>query len=90
MQRYAAGVLVAHRVLVNIPAVILGLFCGAWSDTRGRKLPMMAPSAGSCLAVVLYLASTQIQHVKVALLLAGAATQGIFGKTSVIAMAVNR
>ncbi|KAK7087292.1 proton-coupled folate transporter-like [Littorina saxatilis] len=89
VQRHAAGVLVAHRVLVNIPAVVLGLFCGAWSDTRGRKLPMMAPSVGSCLAVVLYLTSMQARDMKVALLLAGAATQGIFGKTALIAMAVN-
>ncbi|KAK7455713.1 hypothetical protein BaRGS_00039453 [Batillaria attramentaria] len=89
VQQHAAGVLVAHRVLVNVPAVILGLFCGAWSDIRGRKLPMMAPSAGSCLAVTLYLASTQAVNVKVPLLLAGAATQGIFGKTPVMTMAVN-
>ncbi|XP_076434745.1 proton-coupled folate transporter-like [Babylonia areolata] len=89
VQRHAAGIVVAHRILVNLPAVVLGLFCGAWSDRKGRKLPMMAPSAGSCLAVVLYLASTQVSHVKVALVLAGAFTQGIFGKASVIAMAVN-
>ena len=31
-----------------------------------------------------------MHHIKVGLLLAGAATQGIFGKASVIAMAVNR
>ncbi|XP_076452245.1 proton-coupled folate transporter-like [Babylonia areolata] len=89
IQRQAAGIVVAHRLLVSVPAVFLGLFCGAWSDTRGRKLPMMAPSVGSCLAVVFYILCMQVSHTKVALLLAGAATQGIFGKTQLISMALN-
>ncbi|KAL8610819.1 hypothetical protein ACOMHN_056674 [Nucella lapillus] len=89
VQQQAAGVLVTYRLLVSIPAVILGLFCGAWSDREGYKLPMMSPSVGSCAAVVFYLLSLHVRHAKVALLLTGAAMQGFFGKTSVISMAVN-
>ncbi|KAL8610821.1 hypothetical protein ACOMHN_056676 [Nucella lapillus] len=89
LQRQAAGIVVAHRLLTSVPAIVLGLFCGAWSDTRGRKLPAMVPSAGSCLAVVLYLFSMQAHDTKVAFLLAGASIQGIFGKSQLILMALN-
>ncbi|XP_076452243.1 proton-coupled folate transporter-like [Babylonia areolata] len=89
VQRQVASILVVYRLLVSVPAFLLGLFCGAWSDARGFKLPMMAPSAGSCAAVVFYLLSVHVQHGKVALLLAGAVMQGAFGKTAMVTMAVN-
>ena len=79
-----------YRLLANIPAMLIGLLFGARSDTRGRKLPMIVPSTGSCLAIVVYVVSTQVRKWKSNLLLLGAACQGMFGKSPVIAMAVNR
>ena len=89
VQSNAARYLMYYRILVSIPAVLLGLLCGAWSDRNGRKFPMMVPGIGSVLAVIVYLISLQYEEQTLTLILIGAATQGIFGKSAVITMAVN-
>ncbi|XP_046380482.1 solute carrier family 46 member 3-like [Haliotis rufescens] len=89
IQSEAASYLMYYRILVNVPAIVLGLFCGAWSDEYGRKIPMMIPSLGSVFAVILYLISVQYPDYSLVLILTGASVQGIFGKSSVITMAVN-
>ncbi|KAK3589139.1 hypothetical protein CHS0354_017106 [Potamilus streckersoni] len=89
IQGEAGMYLVYYRILVNLPAIFLGLFCGAWSDKYGRKIPMMLPSLGSVLAVLLYMLSISKQDWAIGLILVGAALQGVFGKSSVITMAVN-
>ncbi|XP_041379490.1 proton-coupled folate transporter-like [Gigantopelta aegis] len=89
VQSNAARYLMYYRILVSIPAVLLGLLCGAWSDRNGRKFPMMVPGIGSVLAVIVYLISMQYEELALPLILIGAATQGIFGKSAVITMAVN-
>ncbi|XP_067649602.1 lysosomal proton-coupled steroid conjugate and bile acid symporter SLC46A3-like [Haliotis asinina] len=89
IQNKAASFLIYYRMLVNVPALVLGLFCGAWSDEYGRKIPMMIPCLGSMFAVILYLFSVQYPDYSIVLVLTGASVQGIFGKSSVITMAVN-
>ncbi|XP_012940852.2 proton-coupled folate transporter [Aplysia californica] len=85
----AATFLMIYRVLVNVPAMFLGLFCGAWSDHTGRKLPMMIPSLGSIFAVVLYMLGLLLREHTLVIIMAGALVQGLLGKSSVITMAVN-
>ncbi|KAK6189069.1 hypothetical protein SNE40_005114 [Patella caerulea] len=46
IQSAASNYLIYYRILVNVPAILLGLVWGAWSDHHGRKLPMMIPSLG--------------------------------------------
>ena len=41
VQTNAAVYLMVYKFSVNLPAIVLGLFCGAWSDKVGRKLPVM-------------------------------------------------
>lgn len=89
VQKEASHYVMYYRILVNVPAIFLGLFCGAWSDQFGRKIPMMIPSLGSVLAVLLYMISLVSFPNVLGLVLAGAALQGIMGKSSIITMAVN-
>lgn len=89
VQAEAGSYLIYYRMLVNIPAILLGLFCGAWSDKYGRKIPMMLPSLGSVFSVLLYMLSLASPDHAIALTLTGALVQGAFGKSSVITMAVN-
>ncbi|KAL4224093.1 hypothetical protein ACF0H5_017547 [Mactra antiquata] len=89
VQSDAGTYLIYYRMLVNFPAILLGLFCGAWSDKYGRKIPMMLPSLGSVLSVLLYMLSVASKEHAIVLILLGAFIQGIFGKSAVITMAVN-
>lgn len=89
IQRKSATYLIYYRILINVPSVILGLFCGAYSDKYGRKIPMMLPSLGSVFGVLLYMASLAYDEFRIPLILIGAAVQGMFGKSTVITMAVN-
>ncbi|ESO97502.1 hypothetical protein LOTGIDRAFT_152592 [Lottia gigantea] len=50
---------------------------------------MIVPSIGNVFAVLLYVASLRQNEWTIALILCGSAVQGIFGKSSVITMAVN-
>lgn len=89
VQSEAGSYLIYYRILVNLPAIFLGLFCGAWSDKYGRKIPMMLPSLGSVLSVLFYMMSLASEENAIGLILVGAFIQGAFGKSSVITMAVN-
>lgn len=89
VQAEAGLYLMYYRILVNLPAIVLGLFCGAWSDKYGRKVPMILPSLGSVFSVLLYMCSLSSENWTIGWILVGAFVQGIFGKSSVITMAVN-
>lgn len=89
IQSEAGNYLIYYRILVNFPAIFLGLFCGAWSDKYGRKIPMMLPSLGSVLSVLFYMMSLASVDNSISFILTGALVQGAFGKSSVITMAVN-
>ncbi|XP_052802385.1 proton-coupled folate transporter-like [Mya arenaria] len=89
VQKQATNYIIYHKVLSNFPALILGLFCGAWSDKYGRKLPMVLPSIGTTFAVLLYMLANVSPQSSVAFFLSGSFIHGCFGKTSMISMAVH-
>jgi len=89
VQKQATNYIIYHKVLSTFPALILGLFCGAWSDKYGRKLPMVLPSIGTTFAVLLYMAANTYPHSSVAFFLIGSFIHGCFGKNSMISMAVH-
>ena len=89
VQKQATNYIIYHKVLTNVPALILGLFCGAWSDKYGRILPMVLPSIGTTFAVLLYMAANTYPHSSVTFFLSGSFIHGCFGKNSMISMAVH-
>ncbi|XP_060575526.1 LOW QUALITY PROTEIN: tetracycline resistance protein, class G-like [Ruditapes philippinarum] len=89
IQSEAGNYLIYYRMLVNFPAIFLGLFCGAWSDKYGRKIPMMLPSLAAYFSVLMYMLSLASPDHAIVFVLLGALVQGSFGKSSVITMAVN-
>ena len=89
VQKNATSYIVYYKVLSNLPALVLGLFCGAWSDKYGRKLPMVLPSIGTTFAILLYMSANISPQSSTAFFLCGSLVQGCFGKTSMISMAVH-
>ena len=90
IQQDSAKYIMAYKILLNLPAVILGLFCGAWSDRIGRKMPVMLPCVGTIFATLLYMSSMiSRSDMVLSLVLAGAALRGAFGKSAVVTMALH-
>jgi PCFT/HCP family folate transporter-like MFS transporter 1/3 len=89
VQQLAANYIMYYKILLNLPAIILGLFCGAWSDRVGRKLPMILPCLGAIFAVLIYMLGMLPTWSTLPFILIGAAVNGMFGKSAVIAMAVH-
>jgi len=91
VQHSAAQYLMYYKLLLNFPAMLLVLCCGAWSDRAGRKLPIILTCFGTTAAVVLYMASIYVggRVPFLPLLLIGAAVRGSFGRSAVMTMAVH-
>ena len=90
IQSKAAQYLMYYKILLNIPAVLLVLLCGAWSDRSGRKLPIMLTCFGAMLAVLMYMLSSHVGGGKGAflpLILLGAGIRGACGRSAVMSMA---
>ena len=89
VQRISGQYIYYYKILLNGPAIFLGLFCGAWSDIVGRKLPIMLPCLGTILAVLMYMVSLQYVIPPLWMILVGTAINGAFGKSAVISMALH-
>lgn len=105
VQHTAAHYMMYYKLLLNFPAMLLVLFCGAWSDRAGRKLPIILTCFGTTTAVVLYMSSIYVGGVMgggdgrghvghgavpfLPLLLIGAAVRGSFGRSAVMTMSVH-
>ncbi len=91
IQNSSANYIMYYKLLLNCPAILLGLFCGAWSDKIGRKLPVMMTSFGTILAVMCYMLSMVMEEYGPYLpfVLVGAAIRGAFGKSAVMTMALH-
>ena len=89
VQKQATNYIIYHKCLSNFPALVLGLFCGAWSDKYGRKIPMVLPSIGTTFAILLYMGANFSPKSSIACFLCGSLVHGCFGKTSLISMAVH-
>ena len=89
VQSLSANYIMYYKILLNLPAILYGLFCGAWSDRIGRKLPIMLPCLGNVLAVLFYMVAAISDMPSLPFVLTGAAIKGGFGKSAVITMAVH-
>ncbi|XP_062610553.1 lysosomal proton-coupled steroid conjugate and bile acid symporter SLC46A3-like [Saccostrea cucullata] len=89
VQKKSGNYLIYYRLLLNLPAIVIALFSGSYSDRYGRKTLILFPSVGSMIAVFLYFASNMVPKYRILLILVGSAVQGLFGKSSLITTAVN-
>ena len=89
VQSISASYIMYYKILLNGPAILLGLFCGAWSDKIGRKLPVMFPCLGTILSTLIYMVSMIRPEPTVIFILLGGLLNGIFGKSAVITMALH-
>lgn len=89
VQTHATTYLILHKLLTNCPALVLGMFCGAWSDKYGRKLPFVMPSTGTIFAVLFYMGANMSFTGALPSFLIGSVVHGCFGKTAMITMAAN-
>ena len=92
LQSTAANYLMYYKLIINLPALLLLLFCGAWSDRVGRKLPVILSSFGTVIAVIFFMISrvTVRWTTFLCLVFIGAAVRGMFGKSTVMTMAMHR
>jgi len=91
VQNSASRYMMYYKLLLNFPAMVMVLFCGAWSDKGGRKLPVMLTCFGTCVSVIVYMLSDSLYTyvTYLPLVLVGAAIRGIFGRSAVMTMAVH-
>lgn len=91
IQRTASEYLTVYKVLLNTPAILLGCFCGAWSDRVGRKLPILVSCTGTIFAIFVILSSMVAEDPRTTLLLTlvGGGIRGAFGRSAVVTMALH-
>ena len=51
-----------QQILLAIPAIIVSLFLGPWSDRNGRKPLMVVPMIGTIVSQLIYIANTYFSH----------------------------
>ncbi|XP_045206304.2 proton-coupled folate transporter-like [Mercenaria mercenaria] len=89
VREYAGFYFILYRLFLNIPAIFSGLFCGAWSDRKGRKIPMLFPCVGIILSAMCFIISLYMGPLAVWVALLGTLIQSVSGNTPVFAMTVN-
>ena len=88
IQTLAAYYISMYKLSVNLPSAALGLFCGAWSDRVGRKLPVLISCFGATIAALLALISTAKARYAIPLIMFSALVRGTCGKSNIISMAL--
>lgn len=89
IQDLAAEYMMMRRLMLGLPILVIGLFCGSWSDKFGNKLPVIVPTFGNLGGVLLYLICTLNPGKNIPLLLIGASIRGLCGRTPIITMATH-
>lgn len=92
VQRVAAEYFMYYKLILNLPAIFVGLFCGAWSDRIGRKMPVLLSSFGTIIAVLFFMTAMITDSRGVPLLplvFVGAVIRGAFGKSAIMTMALH-
>lgn len=66
--------------MLAVPSIVTAQFLGSWSDTYGRKIPMLLPPVGAMFASLLYIVmSVQLSQIPVSLILLASFISGICG-----------
>lgn len=93
VQQLSGNYLIAYRVLFNLPAMVTCLLYGSVSNRIGRKWAMVIPCFGSAIACAWFAGAL---HPKlrpipeaISLILMGALSYGMCGKSSAMSMGAN-
>ena len=89
VQSQSSTHLIVYKLLMDAPFILFtSLFCGAWSDRVGRKLPIVVACVGAVVAVIVFLFSTFRGAPSIMLIMIGALIRGCFGKSAVVTMSL--
>ena len=64
VQKLAASLGMYLSIMSALPAVIVSLFLGPWSDVNGRKPLMIFPMIGTILTQVIYIVNTYLSFLR--------------------------
>ncbi|XP_045613412.1 proton-coupled folate transporter [Procambarus clarkii] len=66
--------------MLAVPSIVTAQFLGSWSDTYGRKIPMLLPPVGAMFASLLYIImSVHLNEIPVSVILLASFISGICG-----------
>lgn len=51
--------------MLALPSIVTAQFLGSWSDTYGRKIPMLLPPVGECTSKLFFQLIAILWHNKV-------------------------
>lgn len=87
-QRVASDLGMYWAIIQTVPSTILTIFLGTWSDTYGRKIPMLIPLAGAALSGVVLIIASQFEELPAEFLLLSPALAGLSGGMTTLIVAV--
>ncbi|XP_053635893.2 lysosomal proton-coupled steroid conjugate and bile acid symporter SLC46A3-like [Cherax quadricarinatus] len=87
MQRDTAWVMMMQEIVASLPAVVYVLLLGSWSDTHGRKLPMLLSFTGSFIATIVYMMNAFWWWLPVEDILVAGVARGLTGGSITLLMA---
>ena len=62
VEKVVASINMYLNILTSIPAIIVSLFLGPWSDVNGRKPLMIIPQIGTILAQLMFVINTYLAY----------------------------
>ncbi|XP_076067360.1 proton-coupled folate transporter-like [Oratosquilla oratoria] len=80
VQTKASHWVLSSTLSMALPSIIAAQFIGSWSDTYGRKIPLILPSLGGIFSSLVYIImSVYLSHVPVAYVILASVISGTFG-----------
>ncbi|XP_065577143.1 proton-coupled folate transporter-like isoform X3 [Artemia franciscana] len=79
IQKNSSHWILISTVSLTIPSIIVCNFLGAYSDTHGRKLPLVLPSVGIILSSIVYMVMSTYPAVPIDFIILASIMSGLFG-----------
>ncbi|XP_076058807.1 putative peptidoglycan muropeptide transporter SLC46 [Oratosquilla oratoria] len=74
-------------LLENIPAVLFALFMGSWSDSYGRKIPMLLPIFGYFFSALVYMFNSYVWYLSPEYIILAGIPRALSGSFATLLMA---
>jgi len=92
VQSVSAYYMASYKLVLNLPTLLLAVFCGAWSDQIGRRTPIVLSSIGTIVSIIFYISGRYMMASAGAFfsfVFLAAALRGVSGK-ALMQMAIER